>query len=67
MSTLTHNTIAPDVETSGAGYQGRFAGAVGHYFLETQAAGVRRLLGCGESGREGRRPAGFGFLTESHE
>ena len=43
------NTPPPDIETASCGYAGRFAGAVGEYFLATQAAAVAQLLGTTRS------------------
>jgi SAM-dependent methyltransferase len=43
-ATLTHDVLAPDIETSSAGYHRRFAGPVGRYFLEAQAEAVGRLI-----------------------
>lgn len=37
---LVHNTETPDIETASADYKQRFAGAVGAFFLETQARQV---------------------------
>ncbi len=38
------DSIAPDIETASAGYQARFEGPVGEYFLDAQADAVLSLL-----------------------
>ena len=41
---LKHDITTPDIETSSAGYAGRFAGPVGAYLLDVQAEAADRLL-----------------------
>lgn len=44
VTTRDHDTVTPDVETSGVVYEGRFGGAVGQFLLESQEQAVARLL-----------------------
>ncbi|MCZ8129699.1 MAG: class I SAM-dependent methyltransferase [Steroidobacteraceae bacterium] len=57
--------VAPDVETSGAGYAARFSGAAGRYLLDVQRLAVERALEGLAPGTLLEVGGGHGQLCES--